>query len=83
MIAKIHVEEGATPKYYKARPVPFALRDKIIKELDRLENNGTITKVQYLERASSIVPPRLKEDNTVRVCGDYKVAVNRVSKLDQ
>lgn len=80
--AKIHVEENAQPKYYKARPVSFALRDKISKELERLETNGTIEKVQYSEWAAPIVP-RLKEDNTVRICGDYKVTVNKVSKLDQ
>lgn len=80
--AKIHIDEGAKPKYFKARPVPFALRDKVSKELDRLEEMGTIEKVQYSEWAAPIVP-RLKEDSTVRICGDYKVTVNRVSKLDQ
>lgn len=80
--AKIHVDEEAKPKYFKARPVPFALRDKISVELERLEANGTIGKVQYSEWAAPIVP-RLKEDVTVRICGDYKVTVNRVSKLDQ
>ena len=35
--AKIVVEENASPKYSKARPVPYALKDKIEKELQRLE----------------------------------------------
>ena len=37
--AKIHVDEGAVPKYYKVRPVPFALRDKISTELEILYLN--------------------------------------------
>ena len=32
--AKIHVAENAQPKYFKARPVPYALKYKIESELD-------------------------------------------------
>ncbi|CAB4036155.1 Hypothetical predicted protein [Paramuricea clavata] len=34
--AKIYVAEDASPKYYKARPVPYASREKVEKELERL-----------------------------------------------
>ena len=40
--AKIVVEGNASPKYCKARPVPYAIKDKIEKELKRLEEEGTI-----------------------------------------
>ena len=79
--AKIHVDPTATPMFYKARPVPYALREKIELDLERLERAGTIQPVQYSEWATSIVPV-LKTDGTVRVCGDYKLTVNKVSKLD-
>ena len=79
--AKIHVDPTATPIFHKARPVPYALREKIEQELERLEKAGTIEPVQYSEWATPIVPV-MKSDGTVRVCGDYKLTVNKVSKLD-
>ena len=79
--ATIHVDPTATPIFHKARPVPYALREKIELDLERLERAGTIQQVQYSEWATPIVPV-LKTDGIVRVCGDYKLTVNKVSKLD-
>ena len=79
--AKIHVDPTATPIFHKARPVPYALREKIEQDLERLERAGTIEPVQYSEWAAPIVPV-MKSDGTGRVCGDYKLTVNKVSKLE-
>ncbi|XP_063408205.1 uncharacterized protein K02A2.6-like [Mytilus trossulus] len=79
--ARIYVDKDATPKYFKARPVPYALKEKIEKELDRLQKGRNIEKVEFSEWAASIVPI-VKPDKSVRMCGDYKVTINQVSKLD-
>lgn len=79
--AKIHVDPTATPIFHKARPMPYALREKIEQDPERLEKTGTIQPPQYSEWATPIVPV-MKNDGTVRVCGDYKLTVNKVSKLD-
>ena len=79
--AKIRVDPTATPIFHKATPVPYALREKIEQDLERLERAGTIEPVRYSEWATPIVPVT-KSDDTVRVCGDYKLTVNKVSKLD-
>ena len=79
--AKIVVDQSANPKYCKARPVPYAIKDKIEKELKRLEEEGTIEQITFSEWAAPIVSI-VKEDQTVRICGDYRVTVNAVSKLD-
>ncbi|XP_043916150.1 LOW QUALITY PROTEIN: uncharacterized protein K02A2.6-like [Protopterus annectens] len=80
--AKIHVKENATPRFYKSRPVPYAMKKKVETELERLTKQGIIEPVKFSEWAAPIVPV-LKPDDTVRICGDYKLTVNQVSKLEQ
>ena len=67
--------------FHKARPVPYALRDKIEQGLKRLEKEGTIEPVPFSEWATPI-DPIMKQDGTMRICGDYKLTVNKVLKLD-
>ena len=79
--AKIYVPSDAKPQYYKPRPVPYSIKDRLGRELDRLVQEGTLEPVEFSEWAAPIVPI-VKEDKSLRICGDYKVTVNRVSKLD-
>ena len=80
--AKIIIEPEATPKFCKARTVPYSMKVKIEEELDRLVSLGILQPVQFSDRATPIVPV-LKSDKNVRICGDFKVTVNPVSKLDR
>ena len=41
---KLVVPEDATAKFFKPRPVPYAIRGAIEKDLERLENLGVIEK---------------------------------------
>ena len=79
--AKIYVPSDAKPQYYKPRPVPYSIKDQLRRELDRLVQEGTLEPVEFSEWAAPMVPI-VKEDKGLRICGDYKVTVNRVSKLD-
>ena len=54
--AKIFVNSGAQPRFCKARPVPYALRNKVEEELERLEKEGIIEPIQFAEWAAPIVP---------------------------
>jgi hypothetical protein len=76
------VKEGATPKFYKPRPVPYALKEKISDELDRLERIGVVEKVDYSDWAAPIVPV-MKSNGSVRICGDYKVTINPELEVQQ
>ena len=80
--AKLYVKPDSKPKFFKPRPVPHALKEAIEQELDRLESMGVIEKVRYSEWAAPIVPV-VTPDNSIRVCGDYKVTVNSVLEVDQ
>ena len=78
---KIQVKESVQPKFFKPRPVSYHLRDKVEKELNRLQELGIISPVNTSEWATPVVPV-LKSDNTVRLCGDYKVTINPVAVTD-
>ena len=77
----IEVDPSVPPKYCNPRTVPYALRDKVDKELDRLKEQGIITPITNSRWASPVVPV-LKSDNEVRICGDYKLTANKAASLD-
>ena len=79
--AKIHVDPQACPRFCRPRSVPFAMKQKIEEELERLLKEGIIEPVQFSEWAAPIVPVR-KSDGSVRICGDYRMTINQASKLD-
>ena len=80
--ADLKVEEGCRPSFHKPRQVPYALRPKVEAELRRLEEDGILSKVEYSEWATPIVPV-VKRNGSVRVCGDFKVSVNPVLLAEQ
>ena len=81
--AQIFVDEDAQPRFCKARPVPYAMKKKVEEELERLEAEGIIEPIQFADWAAPIVAVLKADGKSVRICGDFKVTVNRVSKLDR
>ena len=80
--AKLSVMPEAQPKFFKPRSVPYALRERVESELDRLEQDGVLEKTHYSDWASPVVAVP-KPDGRIRLCGDYKVTVNSVLDVDQ
>lgn len=79
---ELHLKENSKPIFFRARPVPFALREKIDKELDRLIQLGILKPTQHSEYASPIVPV-LKKDGGLRLCADYSVTLNKQLIVDK
>ena len=80
--ASLHVKYNARPIFHKARPVPFALRQAVDDELQRMQDEGIIYPVDFSEWATPLVCVP-KPNGKVRLCGDYKVTVNTVLHTDQ
>ena len=80
--ARIVLKKDAESKFYKPRPVPYALRDQVATELQKLESNGVVTRVTHSDWASPIVVVP-KTNGSVRICGDFKVTINYQMKVDQ
>ncbi|CAC5398698.1 unnamed protein product [Mytilus coruscus] len=82
MQASLKLKEEAVPKFFKPRPIPYALRDKVADEIKRLEKQGILEKIKFSEWGAPIVPV-MKPDGSVRICGDYKVTINSCLEIPQ
>jgi len=59
------------PKFYKAKPAPFAIHPKVEDELDRLLTAGIIEPVQYSDWADLVVPVAKQDGRqTLQVNGE-------------
>ena len=62
--------------------MPYALKDKVTAELERLRKADVIEPVQYSDWAATIVPV-LKNDGSIRICGDFKQTINTAAIPDK
>ena len=67
--AALDLKPDAKPKFCKARPVPFALKEKLDTTIDKLVKSGQWIQVNHSQYASLIVSI-VKKDGTIRFCGD-------------
>ena len=52
-------------------------------KLDQFVKEMGVESVQYTDWAAPIVPVLKSDKKTVRICGDFKLTVNRAAKLDR
>lgn len=75
----IHIKHNTVPKHIPARPVKFAMRKNIERELQRLVDEEIITKVDPniipLEWATPTVNV-VKTNGQIRICGDFRSTIN-------
>lgn len=82
LFAKVNVDSSARPVFLKSRTLPFAFRAQVEREIDRLESEGILRKVESSEWATPLVPVA-KAEGKLRLCGDYKLTVNRFLAVDE
>ena len=73
--ASLHLHPRAKPVFFRPRSIPFAIKEAVEKELEHLEAEGIIEKVDSSEWAAPIVPIS-KGDGHLCICGDYRITVN-------
>lgn len=77
------IVEDPSPMYVRARPIAHSIIDITNKELDFLQENEVIQKINTSEWAHPmVVVPRAK-GKKVRLCGDFKNGINRFIKTDE
>ena len=82
MKANIQIIDKAQPECKQARPVPYAVCTKVEEDLERLQRHGVIEPVEQSEWAAPIAT-RIKPSGQARICGDFKVTINKVTKPDK
>ncbi|CAK1591611.1 unnamed protein product [Parnassius mnemosyne] len=80
--ATLGVRDGAAPVFHRARPVPYALRERVDAQLDAMLRDGIIESVDCSDWASPIVPVN-KADGYLRICADFKATLNPVLQIDR
>ena len=78
----MHVTNDASVRCFKSRPVPYAMREKVDVEFDRQLEDGVIKPVDFSDYAAPTVPV-LRANSRIRICGDYKLTVNKVVLEDK
>lgn len=73
----LEVQENVRPIFHKPRPIPFAYKEKVKNELDRLENAGVIKRVSNAEWGTPIIPVIKADGKNIRICANYKITINK------
>ena len=78
---EVKFKADAVPVFHKARPVPFALRDDLVKGYEEGIAKGVWKPVQFNEYGTPVVPIRKAQTSgslkpKLRICGDYSVGIN-------
>ena len=77
--AVVHMKEGAIPRLFSARPLPFPMRKAVEQEIHRLVEQNVLEHVDSaitpIEWASPIVCVP-KGSGGIRLCVDFKATVN-------
>ena len=79
---KLDIDPNIKPVFCKARPLPYIMKDKVNLAIDKMLKDEIIVPVNYAEWAAPVVPV-LKPDNSVRLCGDYRLTVNKAAIIDK
>lgn len=74
--AEIIMKPNTQPIFHATYSVPYKVREKVKKELDRLVENGVLIQVKNSQWATPmVIVPKSNEE--IRICLDYKVTINR------
>ena len=75
--AKLVLKQNAVPKFCRPRPIPYVLKNEVSKILDDLVARDIVVPVESTDWASPTVIVPKSSGDSVRLCGDYKVTINK------
>ena len=78
----LQLKEGAKPKFFKPRSLPFAYREAVEADLQRLVSEGVLESISTTEWAAPIVVVP-KASGKVRICADFSTGVNQALDIEK
>ena len=69
--AKIEVDANSTPRFCKARTLPYSMCEKVEGELERLVSGGTLEPIHYSDWAAPKVAELKSDRKSVHICGNF------------
>jgi len=76
-IPAIKLESSGDPIFLKRRIIPFGLREPVRLSLQSMCDKGVLTQVESSKWATPIVTPLKADGKTPRICGDYRMTLNK------
>ena len=79
----IDVDPDVQPRFFKPRTVPLAFREAADAELEDQIRGGLWEQVRHSKWVAPLVVVPKAGGQSIRVCGDYRLTVNRAAKAEQ
>lgn len=79
---ELRLKDSTVPVFRNNRIIPFALKEKVECEINKLLTDGIIEPVSCSEYASAVVPV-IKKNGNIRICGDFKTTINPQLSVDK
>ena len=77
---KLHVDTKLI--YVRICEASTCPTEKVEAVLDKLEAQSVIEKIKFLTGKHLLYVSIVKQDGIIRICGDYKLTVNKIIKID-
>lgn len=73
----LEVDPNVKPIFCKPRPIPYAYREAVKKEMSRLVELGVIEKVDNAQWGTPLVVAMKPNGRDIRLCANYKATINK------